>query len=237
MYFNLIFRTIFMYFFVIFVYRLMGKKEVGQLSIIDLIVSILIAELIALSIQTEKSIFISVVPILVLVGVQIFISYITLKSDKIRTLLDGKPTVIIKNGKLNFTEMSKLRYSLDDLLTQLRLQGVKSIDKVKYAILENNGNLSVFNDNSDYPLPLILDSVKYAILENNGNLSVFNDNSDYPLPLILDGVIDYDVLKEIKKDYNWIINVLKKRNLELDEVFYAFYTNKKVFIIDKRELL
>ena len=77
MYFSLIFETKFMYFFIIFVYRLMGKKEVGQLSIVDLIVSILIAELIALSIQEDnKSIFISVVPILVLVGVQIFISFI-----------------------------------------------------------------------------------------------------------------------------------------------------------------
>ena len=209
MYFTLIFKTIFMYFFIIFVYRLMGKKEVGQLSIVDLIVSILIAELIALSIQEdEKSIFISVVPILVLVGVQIFISFITLKNDKIRSIIDGKPTIIIKNGKLNFTEMSKLRYSLDDLLTQLRLQGVKSIDKVKYAVLENNGNLSVFND-----------------------------NSDYPLPLILDGVIDYSVLKEIKKDYNWLINILKKKEIELDAVFYAFYTNKKMFIITKNELL
>ena len=160
MYFSLIFKTIFMYFFIIFVYRLMGKKEVGQLSIVDLIVSILIAELIALSIGGDnKSIFISVIPILVLVGVQIFISFITLKNDKIRNIIDGKPTIIIKNGKLNFTEMSKLRYSLDDLLTQLRLQGVKSIDKVKYAVLENNGNLSVFNDNSDYPLPLILDGI------------------------------------------------------------------------------
>ena len=145
---------------------------------------------------------------MVLVFVQILVSYITLKSDKIRNIIDGKPTVIIKNGKLNFNEMSKLRYSLDDLLTQLRLQGVKSIDKVKYAILENNGNLSVFND-----------------------------NSDYPLPLILDGVIDYQVLKEINKDYNWIINILKRKNLELDDVFYAFYTNGKTFIIDKRELL
>ena len=209
MYFTLIFKTIFMYFFIIFVYRLMGKKEVGQLSIVDLIVSILIAELIALSIQEdEKSIFISVVPILVLVGVQILISYITLKNDKFRNIIDGKPTIIIKNGKLNFTEMSKLRYSLDDLLTQLRLQGVKSIDKVKYAVLENNGNLSVFND-----------------------------NSDYPLPLILDGVIDYSVLKEIKKDYNWIINILKKKNIEIDDVFYAFYTNEKTFIITKNELL
>ena len=209
MYFTLIFKTVFMYFFIIFVYRLMGKKEVGQLSIVDLIVSILIAELIALSIQEEnKSIFISVIPILVLVGVQIFISYITLKSDKLRNIIDGKPIVIIKNGKLNFTEMSKLRYSLDDLLTQLRLQGVKSIDKVKYAVLENNGNLSVFNE-----------------------------DSDYPLPLILDGVIDYSTLKEINKDYKWLIEVLKKKNIEIENVFYAFYTNKKTFIITKNELL
>ena len=186
----------------------MGKKEVGQLSIVDLIVSILMAELIALSIQEDqKSLLISVIPILVLVGVQMLISYITLKSDKLRNIIDGKPTIIIKNGKLNFTEMSKLRYSLDDLLTQLRLQGVKSIDKVKYAVLENNGSLSVFND-----------------------------NSDYPLPLILDGVIDYSVLKEIKKDYNWLIGILRKKNIELDDVFYAFYTNNKTFIITKREL-
>jgi len=209
MYFTLIFKTIFMYFFIIFVYRLMGKKEVGQLSIVDLIVSILIAELIALSIGGDnKSIFISVIPILVLVGVQMLISFITLKNEKLRYIIDGKPTIIIKNGKLNFSEMSKLRYSLDDLLTQLRLQGIKSIDKVKYAVLENNGNLSVFND-----------------------------NSDYPLPLILDGVIDYSVLKEIKKDYNWLINLLNKKNIELDNVFYAFYTNNKTFIITKNELL
>jgi uncharacterized membrane protein YcaP (DUF421 family) len=187
----------------------MGKKEVGELSIVDLIVSILIAELVALSIEGEnESIFISVVPILVLVVVQILLSYITLKNEKIRDIIDGKPTVIIKNGKLNFSEMSKLRYSLDDLLTQLRLQGVKSIDKVKYAILETNGNLSVFND-----------------------------DSDYPLPIILDGVIDYSVLKEIKKDYDWVIKILKKKNLELDDVFYAFYTGGKTFIIAKSELL
>jgi len=208
MYISLICRTVFMYFFVIFVYRLMGKKEVGQLSIIDLIVSILIAELIALSIQTEKSILVSIVPILVLVFVQIFISFITLKSDKIRNILDGKPIVLIKNGKISFTEMSKLRYSLDDLLTQLRLQGVKSIE-----------------------------NVKYAVLENNGNLSVFSDDSDYPLPLILDGVVDHKVLKEIDKSYDWLIKILNKKDLEKEDVFYAFYTNKKVFIITKNELL
>ena len=197
-----------MYFFIILVYRIMGKKEVGQLSIVDLIVSILIAELVAIAIEGKRHIMIAVVPISLLVVIQILISYISLKSVKFRYLIDGKPTVIIKNGKLNFTEMARIRYSLDDLITQLRLQGVKSIEKVKYAILENNGNLSVFSD-----------------------------NTDYPMPIILDGVVDYQVLKEINKDYQWLNNILKNKGLILKNVFYAFYAEKKVFIIERRDLI
>ena len=208
MYISIVLRTLFMYFFIILVYRIMGKKEVGQLSIIDLIVSILIAELVAIAIEAEKSIFLSIIPITILTLTQIGISYITLKNEKIRDLIDGKPTVIIKNGKLNFKEMSHLRYSLDDLVQQLRLQGVKSIEKVKYAVLENNGSLSVFSD-----------------------------DEDYPLPLILDGVIDYKVLADINKDYSWLKNIVSKKQIELEEVFYAFYTHNKLFIITKDELL
>lgn len=208
MYFSIILKTLFMYVFIIIVYRLMGKKEVGQLSIIDLIVSILIAELVALAISTEKSIFVSVVPISILVLVQILVSYLSLKSEKLRDIIDGKPTILIKNGKLNFTAMSKIRYSLDDLIMQLRLQGVKSIDKVKYAILENNGQLSIFDD-----------------------------NSEYPMPVILDGIVDFDVLKELKKDFNWLNKLLKEKNIKLEDVFYAFYTNNKLFLITKKDLL
>ncbi len=112
MYLSIIIRTIFMYFFIILVYRIMGKKEVGQLSIVDLIVSILIAELVAVAIEGKSNIMIAVIPIGILVIVQILMSYISLKSIKFRYLIDGKPTIIIKNGKLNFTEMSKIRYSL-----------------------------------------------------------------------------------------------------------------------------
>ena len=208
MYISIILRTLFMYFFIILVYRVMGKKEVGQLSIIDLIVSILIAELVAIAIEAEKSIFLSIIPISILTITQIAISFITLKCEKIRDIIDGKPTIIIKNGKLNFKEMSHLRYSLDDLVTQLRLQGVKSIDKVKYAVLENNGSLSVFCD-----------------------------DEDYPLPLILDGIIDYKVLFDIDKDYSWLKRIIDKKNLELSEIFYAFYSHSKLFIITKNELL
>ena len=136
MYISIIIKTILLYFFIVVVYRIMGKKEVGKLSIIDLIVSILIAELAAISIEeADRSIFMSIVPIVVLVVIQIVISYISMKSFKLRKVIDGNPTVIIKEGKLNFKEMSKLRYTLDDLIAQLREQGIKSY---QYLIKKKN---------------------------------------------------------------------------------------------------
>lgn len=209
MYISIMLKTFFLYFFILLVYRLMGKKELGQLSIIDLIVTILIAELAAISIENaEDSIMVSVVPILVLVIVQISLSYINLKSDTIRNIFDGKPSVLIKKGKVDFTKMSKLRYSLDDLLSQLREKGVKSLDEVDYAVLENSGTLSVFEK-----------------------------TLDYPMPIILDGTIDYSVLKEIHKSEKWLYDLLEKENLQLSDVFYAFHKKNKTYIIKKEELL
>ena len=209
MYITIVAKTFFLYFFIIIMYRIMGKKEVGELGIGDLIVTVLIAELAALSIEnTDTSILVSVVPIVVLVLCELTISFISLKSETIRNFIDGKPSVIIKNGKVNFTMMTKLRYTLDDLITQLREKGIKSLEEVDYAVLENSGTLSVFQ---------------------NGDA--------YPMPFILDGVIDYNVLKEIKKDRAWIQNVLKKEHLELEDIFYAFYTKEKTYIIKKNEVL
>lgn len=209
MYFIMIIKTTILYFFIMFVYRIMGKKEVGQLSIVDLIVTILIAELAAISIENaESSIFVSIIPIIVLVAIQIILSYTSLKSKSFRHFVEGKPTVIIKNGRIVFSEMVKLRYSLDDLVLQLREQGINSIEEVKFAILENNGELSVFDK-----------------------------KSSYPLPLILDGVIDYSVLNDINKTTGWLYRVLKDKNINLEDVFYAFYAKGNTFVIKKSDLL
>ena len=205
MYINLVIKTTVLYVYIMLCYRLMGKKEVGKLGIIDLIVSVLIAELAAMSIESnETSILVSLVPIAVLVVIQISLSYISLKSVKVRKLIDGSPKIIINKGKVDFKEMSKLRYSLDDLISQLREQSIKSIEEVKYAILENNGKLSVFTD----------------------------DNI-YPMPIIVDGVIDNYTINNMNKDTSWVYNLLKKNNIELEKVFYAFYTKNKTFIIKK----
>lgn len=208
MYINMIIKTLLLYLFIILAYRIMGKKEIGQLSIIDLIVSILIAELAAISIeQSDSSILVSIIPITVLVVVEILFSYIGLKSPEIKKLIEGTPIVIIKDGKLNFEQMRKLRYSLDDLISQLREQSIKSIEEVNYAVLENNGKLSVFPK-----------------------------ETEYPLPIIIDGKIDEDVLKDMNKDEKWIKNILNKNKIELENVFYAFYTKNKTYIIRKDEL-
>ncbi len=208
MYISIIFKTFLLYIFIIIAYRIMGKKEVGQLSIIDLIVSILIAELAAISIeQYESSILISIIPITILVIAEITFSYLNLKSPKLKKIIEGSPIVIIKNGKLNFEAMRKLRYSLDDLISQLREQGINNIE-----------------------------DVNYAVLENNGKLSIFNNDTEYPLPIIIDGEIDLNVLKDMNKDEKWVNDILKKKNLKLENVFYAFYTKNKTYIIKKEDL-
>jgi len=126
---TVVFRTLLFYIIIALVYRFMGKREIGELSIMDLIVSILIAELAAMSIDKYKdSIFITIIPIIALVIVQIVVAKISLKNAKTREVIEGEPSVIINRGKVNFEEMLKQRYNLDDLLTQLRGESVKSID-------------------------------------------------------------------------------------------------------------
>ena len=138
-------RTLLFYIIITIIYRFMGKREIGQLGIVDLIVSILIAELAAISIDNrEESVFLSILPIVLLVVIQVGMSYISLKSSKIRNAFDGNPSVIINNGRLNFNEMVRQRYNLEDLLTQLRDKNIRSIEEVDYAVLETSGKLSVF---------------------------------------------------------------------------------------------
>ena len=128
-------KTLFFYWIIVLVYRFMGKREVGELSIVDLIVSILIAELAAMSIeQYNKSIFLSLIPMIVLVLLQIVLAKLSLKHPKLRTLLDGEPSFIIEKGKVNYKELVKQRYNLEDLLTQLRAREIKSLEEVQENI-------------------------------------------------------------------------------------------------------
>ncbi len=210
---TVIFRTTFFYFFIVFAYRIMGKREIGQLGIIDLIVSILIAELVAISIENSNdSIFLTILPIALLVILELFLAFLSIKSRRFRTLFGGKPSLIIVNGNVNYKEMVRQRYSMDDLLLSLRQKEIKSIEDVEYAFLEPNGKLSIF---------------QYNFLRTKSN---------YPMPIILDGEVQKKALDYIKKDESWLTKELAKKGLEIKDVFYAFKKKNKIFLIKKSSL-
>lgn len=209
--FIIIIKTLFIYLLVAFIFRIMGKREVGQLGTFDLVVFILIAELVAMAIENKTSFWINLVPVIILVVLQVLISHISLKNTKFRRFVDGKPVVIIKKGIINFKNMVDQRYTLDDLLLQLREKDIRSIDEVDYAILEINGKLSVFKK----------DDV---------------DKKTYPLPIILDGEVQFDNLYILNKTKKWLLNILIEKKLTADDVFYAFSKGNELYIIKKSEI-
>lgn len=205
-----IFKTLFIYVLVAIIFRIMGKREVGQLGTFDLVVFILIAELVALALEHKDGFLINLVPVIILVLLQIVIAKMSLKSVKFRNFVDGKPIIIIKNGIVNFKNMVEQRYTLDDLLLQLREKDVRSLDEVDYAILETNGKLSVFKKDD-------------------------KDKKTYPLPIILDGKVEFDNLYAIGKTKTWLLNTLIGKNISANDVFYAFTKNGELYIIRKDE--
>lgn len=198
------FRTMFLYILILVIFRLMGKREVGELSLMDLVIFVLIAEVASFAIDDPKrDLFGSIFPMILLLFIQLGTSYWSLKSKKVRDIIDGSPTLIIRNGDIIESEMRKIRYNLDDLFQQLREQQIGSIQDVAYAFLEPSGNLSVFKIGEDHPV----------------------------LPLIVDGDIQESHLVLIQKDKEWLLDELKK--LHIDDsgtVFYCSYEKEKLYV-------
>ena len=208
---DIIIKTVIIYILVAIIFRIMGKREVGQLGTFDLVVFILIAELVALALEKKTNFFLHLLPVLVLVLLQLIIAKLSLKSNKFRNIVDGRPSVIIKKGIINFKNMVDQKYTLDDLLLQLREKDVRSIDEVDYAILETNGKLSVFKKDD-------------------------KDKNVYPLPIILDGKGEFGNLYNVNKSKKWLLDTLRNKNLYVEDIFYAFLKGNSLFIIKNNEV-
>lgn len=203
---QIIFRVIFSYVIIFITFRIMGKRELGELGIIDLIIFFMIGEMSAIAIENIDKPFINtIVAIMLLVFLQKFFNYLTLKNAKLRDKIEGTPSVIIANGKVNYQEMRKQSYTFDDLINQLRDKNVRSISEVDYAILEVGGTLSVFK-------------------KENTKIS--------PLPVIISGNIIKENLKYVDIDENEIKEILRKKGYnDLKNILYANYENDELFII------
>ncbi|MCM3716983.1 DUF421 domain-containing protein [Fictibacillus phosphorivorans] len=213
---TIIFRTLFIYFLIIVVFRMMGKREIGKLSVIDFVVSIMIAELAVISIEDPEAPMInSLISILVLFGIQLILAVISLKSRKMREIVDGKPSIIIKEGKVDEEEMRKQRYNFDDLLTQLRENNIRSLNEVEFGVLETTGKLSVIRRDDDFersPLQMIL-------------------------PLVLDGKMIEDNLQKVDKTAFWLRQELKKAGFkEIKNIsFCTLNADGSLYVDEKNE--
>jgi uncharacterized membrane protein YcaP (DUF421 family) len=199
-------RTIigFIIFFVLM--KFMGKREIGQLSLFDLIIILSIADLMVLGIDGfDRDILYSIIPMIIVAVIQKILALISLKISASRTIVDGDASYIIIDGKINIKEMKKLNYNMSDLYSQLRGCGVRAIQEIEFGILESNGRLSVFKKQKEL------------------NVS---------LPIIVSGKIDKTVLKMIGKNEKWLNEKIHNLQINKEEILGACLVNNELQLVE-----
>ncbi|MEC0225604.1 DUF421 domain-containing protein [Paenibacillus alba] len=217
-------RTVLVYFVVFLMLRLMGKREIGKLSLFDLVISIMIAEIAVFVVEdSSKPLLDGLIPMGTLVLIQIFIAFIALKSRTLRLMFDGKPSVIISKGTIDREEMKKHRYNLDDLMLQLRQNKIMNVADVEFAVLEPSGKLSV---------------VEKAMKESSAEVETPKGVIRYeglPLALIMDSKVQDDNLEKIGKTRFWLKNQLQLKGVrDFKEVFYCSIDHRGRIFLDRK---
>ena len=206
--FVLFFRTLIIYFVIIACIRIMGKRQLGELQPSEFVIAILISNIATLSIEdTDIPLIGAVVPIITLMSAEVILSFITLKSEKTRVIVSGSPVVIIRNGNIDQKSMKELRFSIEDLMSQLRINGIFDIEDVGFAIVETNGQLTVYPKSESQPL------TPKAVRNPKGGCDV------PPMVLISDGTLCPKVLKECNLTKKWLEGVLKKEKIKEKDIF------------------
>lgn len=215
-------RTIILYFLVVLTMRIMGKRQIGQLQPFELVIAIMISELASLPMQdTRIPLIHGIIPIITLLVLEIILSVLQLKSEKARSILCGKPTILINNGKIDYYALKNQRVNINDLLEELRLKNFFNINDIEFAILETSGQLSIIPKT-----PLTPTTKK--------DLNVQTSQEVLPVALILDGKINYENLNLIQKDYSWLMTELKKQSINYPkDVFIAILDSNKKFYCQK----
>lgn len=211
-YMNLIFKCMFFYFMIIMALRIMGKREVGELSVFDIVIYLVMSELLALSLtESDKSILFTLIPLVTLAILQIVVAFLILKFEKLRDVIDGKPVILIRYGLIDQKAMRKERYNIDDLMMQIREQCIGSIHEIAFGILETNGKLTI--------------------------MKVNDCKVKYPFPLIQDGKLQKYHLKAGKFKVEDVLEAMRQNGIEdVRDVFLCLYTKQGYSFLKKSTL-
>ena len=220
----LVIRTIILYFAIIFIMRMMGKKQIGQLEPFELVIALMISDLATFPMEDIRiPIIHAIIPIITLLFLQVASSYIELKSEKARKLLTGNPSILIRDGKIDVAELRYQRFNINDLLEELRLKGYFNLSDIQYAILETSGALSIL------PKTGLSTATK-------DDLNITITQECLPIPLIMDGNINYKNLKLLEKNETWLKNLLKRNKIaSANDLFIGMLDSKNKFYYQLKE--
>ncbi|CRZ33940.1 uncharacterized membrane protein YcaP (DUF421 family) [Herbinix hemicellulosilytica] len=215
----ILFRSIVLYFVVVFIMRIMGKRQIGQLQPFELVIALMISELAAMPMQnTGIPLFHGIIPIITLLVLQVLISTLQLKSELARLIFCGQPSILIEKGKINIKELKKNRININDLLEELRLKDYYNLDDIEYAILETRGQITIIPKSEQEPA-------------TRKDLNIKSSQNKMPVTLILDGRINDRNLKLIEKDKSWLNEQLNKRNISsAEQIFLALLDSQGKFV-------
>lgn len=220
----LILRAFILYIFIIFVMRVMGKREIGQLQPFELAITLIIADLLVIPMEnTGVPLINGIIPVLIITFSQMFFSYLTVKNERVQQIMSGKPTIMIRNGKLVEENLVNQNYNITELIEQLRLNGVERIDDVECAMLETNGQLSV-----------ILKTLKRPVTVED--MGIVKQYDGIPVEIILDGKFISENFDRANITQEEIEKELERRNLTSDKVFFASIDAQRKFMIQEKQV-
>lgn len=205
---KILLRFILVYFFALFSLKLMGKRQIGEMQTTELVTTILLSELATYTAtDPDIPIYFGLLPIGVMILIEVAISYVVIKVPAVKRVFDFSPSILIRDGKVSEIQMKKNRVTLDELLSLLRLAGYYDINKVRFAILEPNGQLSVVPyERFDQPCA--------------NDLGVDVKECGYSVALINDGKINQKALQAIGRDQNWLAKTLHELKIsDMNEIF------------------
>ncbi len=218
-------RTIILYLLIIAGIRLMGKRQVGELEPSELVLDLIIADLAAVPMQDFGiPLLAGVIPILTLLCITMILSVLTMKSVKFRAIICGRPSVIVQNGKLRQREMSRNRFTVDELMEELRMQAVVDLSTVKYAILETNGRVSVLLKSEENPVTA-------------AQMGLHPQDPGLPVIIINDGRLISHNLKGRGLDDTWLKKQLNTHHVRrVEQVFLLTVDEEnKVYFVPKED--
>lgn len=204
---TILFRTVIIYLFLIFAMRLMGKRQIGELEVSDLVGTLILSEIASIPIENQEiPVSYALIPIITIATIEIVMSVVLIKFPKLKSLISTRPSTLIENGTINQKELERVRISVEELVGELRQKDISDISEVNYAILEQNGKISVVTK-AEYKQPTV------------SELKLKTPEKGIMHILVSNGYINDYNMKKHGKDIKWLNRKSEEHGCKTKDVF------------------